>query len=265
MYSRILVGYLDTEQGNDALELGRILAQANGAELHVFTATGRDDKSLAALARAEGADLVVLGSTHRGPLGRIVPGEAVGRLLGEAPCAVAVAPPGFSRPADGDLAWRPLSGDADDVGLRVIGVGFDGSRASAEALKTAVELALPNGAALRVYTVARRYPHVPGASGDERGPGVPTEAEVLRGMLHEAVADLPSAVRALPVFMRGFAAEELVEAATTGVDLLVLGSRAGGPLRRRLRHSVTSTVMQGAKCPVLISPTGVKAPVATLA
>jgi nucleotide-binding universal stress UspA family protein len=90
------------------------------------------------------------------------------------------------------------------------------------------------------------------------------EAEVLRGMLHEAVADLPSEARALPVFMRGFAAQELVEASEAGVDLLVLGSRGGGPLRRRLHHSVTSTVMQDAKCPVLISPAGVKAPTEAL-
>ena len=64
MFSRILVGYLDTEQGNDALELGRIMAQANRAELLVFTAPGEDDESLAGLARSENADLVVLGSTR---------------------------------------------------------------------------------------------------------------------------------------------------------------------------------------------------------
>lgn len=149
--------------------------------------------------------------------------------------------------------------------MRVVGVGFDGTRASSEALKTAVELALPNGAALRVYAVARKYAHVPGGDGDSRGPGVPTEAEVLRRMLHEAVAGLPSEARALPVFMRGFAAQKLVEASDAGVDLLVLGSRGGGPLRRKLHHSVTSTVMRDAKCPVLISPAGVRAPVAALA
>lgn len=262
MYERVLIGYLDTDQGRDALELGMLLARANRAEMILATAGEEDGGKLARLARRQNADLVVLGSSHRGSVGRVFPGATVERLLGAAPCAVAVAPPGFGQHAGGDLGWRPLSGDAEDVGMRVIGVGFDGTRASAEALKTAVDLALPNGAALRVYTVARKYPHVPGASGDERGPGVPTEAEVLRGMLHEAVADLPSEARALPVFMRGFAAQELVEACETGVDLLVLGSRGGGPLRRKAHHSVTNTVMQSARCPVLISPAGVKAPVA---
>lgn len=265
MYRRILIGYLDTAQGRDALELGTLLARANKAELILATARTDDGESLAQLARDQNADLVVLGSSHRGPVGRVFPGGTVEHLLREAPCAVAVAPPHFGRHDGGDSGWRPLSGDAEDVGMRVIGVGFDGTRSSAEALRTAVELALPNGAALRVYTVARRYAHVPGGDGDSRGPGVPTEAEVLRGMLHEAVADLPSEARALPVFLRGFAAAELVEATAAGVDLLVLGSRGGGPLRRRFHRGVTSTVMQEAKCPVLISPTGVKAPVPALA
>ena len=265
MYRRILIGYLDTDQGRDALALGTLLARANKAELILATAHTEDGESLAQLARRQSADLVVLGSSHRGPVGRVVPGATVEHLLREAPCAVAVAPPDFGRHEGGDSGWRPLSGDDEDVGLRVVGVAFDGTRSSAEALRSAVDLALPNGAALRVYTVARKYAHVPGGDGDSRGPGVPTEAEVLRGMLHEAVAELPSEARALPVFLRGFAAEELVAASDAGVDLLVLGSRGGGPLRRRLHHSVTSTVMQDAKCPVLISPTGVKAPVAALA
>jgi nucleotide-binding universal stress UspA family protein len=264
VYRRILIGYLDSDKGRDALELGTRLAQASRAELILATARTEDGENLAALARHQNADLVVLGSSHRGPVGRVFPGAAVEQLLHEAPCAVAVAPPGFRNHEDGDSGWRPLSGDVEDVGMRVVGVGFDGTRASAEALKAAVELALPNGAALRVYTVARKYAHVPGGDDDNRGPGAPTEAEVMRGMLHEAVADLPSEARALPVFLRGFAAQELVEASEAGVDLLVLGSRGGGPVRRRLHHSVTSTVMQDAKCPVLISPTGVKAPTEAL-
>ncbi len=264
MYSRILVGYLDNEQGNDALELGRIMAQASRAELLVFTVSDGDDASLAELARSEGADLVVLGSTHRGPLGRIVPGATVGHLLGEAPCAVAIAPPGFGQPPEGDLGWRPLSGDAEDVGMRVLGVGFDGSRAAHQALAVAAELAVANGAALRVYTVARKYAHPPAADTSGHVPGIPTEAEVLREQLHEAVAYLPSETRALPVFLRGNPAVELIGAAEMGVDMLVLGSRRGGPMRRALHSSVSSAVIQEAHCPVLLSPTGVKAPTAAL-
>lgn len=264
MYERILIGYQDTTEGRDALALGTVLARASRADLILGTARTEDGETLAQLARFHGADLVVVGASHRGAMGRVVPGATAERLLGEAPCAVAVAPPGFGHRDDGDSGWRPLSGDLEDAGMRVIGVGYDGTQASGEALKTAAKLALSNGAALRVYTVARRYAHVPGGDGDSRGPGAPTEAEVLRAMLHEAVVALPGEARALPVFLRGSAAEKLVEASGVGVDLLVLGSRGGGPLRRKLHHSVTSTVMREAKCPVLISPTGVRAPTEAL-
>jgi nucleotide-binding universal stress UspA family protein len=264
VYRRILVGYLDSEQGRAALALGRIFTKASGAAMTVVTAPGEDGEDLAQLARSHEADLIVLGCSHRGPLGRVIPGAAVERLLGDAPCAVAVAPPHFGAPADGD-GWQPLGGEGEDIGMRVIGVGYDGSDAALEALHGAADLALANGAALRVYTVARKYPHVPGASGDQRGPGVPTEAEALRGILEDAVRTLPAATRALPVFLRGFPADELIAATRLGVDLLVLGSRRGGPLRRSLHHSVTSTVMQRTTCPVLISPTGVTAPRSALA
>ena len=261
MYDRILVGYLDNERGHDALELGRVLAHANRGEMLIVTASGESAGDLAQVARSEEADLVVLGSTHRGAVGRVVPGSTVGRLLAEAPCAVAVAPPDFGRPVDGDLGWRPLSGGADDVGMRVVGVGFDGSRAAGQALDVAVELALLNGAALRVYTVARNFAHPPAAGESGQTPGMPTEAEALREQLYEAVANLPAEVRALPVFIRGNPATELIGAAEMGVDLLILGSRGGGPVRRALHRSVSSAVMQEARCPVLISPAGVKAPV----
>jgi nucleotide-binding universal stress UspA family protein len=260
MYGRILVGFQDTEQGRDALELGRILARANRAEMLAVTAPGEDGQNLAELARSEEADLIVLGSTHRGPLGRVVPGSTVAHLLADAPCAVAVAPPGFAGPADAGAEWRPLGGDLEETGIRVVGVGYDGSRPAGEALKIAADLALANGAALRVYAVARRFAHVPSADGSGHSPRPPTEAEALRQALDEAVAGLPSQTRALPVFLRGFAADELIDAVKLGVDLLVLGSRGGGPIRRSFRHSVSNAVLSRASCAVLISPSGVRTP-----
>lgn len=263
MFEKILVGYTDSERGRDARALGQALSQACGAELLVATAAAAEGEDLGALARAHGADLVVLGSTHRGPVGRVVPGATVERLLGEPPCAVAVAPPGFAeRPLDGDVR-QPLAGSDDtDPGLRVIGVGFDASPAARSALATATELALANNAALRVYAVAPKLPRVPGAESD--GPARPSQAhpsqaQWLQEQLHAAVSELPSAARALPVYIRGFPAEELVKAARIGVDLLVLGSRAGGPVRRLLHHSVTSAVLQRTDCPLLIAPERVAA------
>lgn len=44
------------------------------------------------------------------------------------------------------------------------------------------------------------------------------------------------------------------------VDLLVLGSRAYGPIRSVLLGSVSSAVMRGASCPVLVVPRGIDTP-----
>jgi nucleotide-binding universal stress UspA family protein len=253
VYRKILIGFEDTAQGRDARALGEGLARVTEAQVRVATVGPEDHGDLADLAREERADLVVLGSTHRGPIGRIVPGATVAHLLAAAPCAVAVAPPGFARPADAN-AWRPLDGEGIDVGLRVLGVGFDGSAAARLALETATELAIAGGAALRVYAVARRVPQVHAAQASGHAVVSPTEAEALRGALQKAVAELPAAVRALPVFLRGDPAGELVEAVANGVDMLLLGARAGGPIRRALHGSVTESVLLRAHCPVLITP-----------
>lgn len=108
--------------------------------------------------------------------------------------------------------------------------------------------------------MARKYAHPPAADAGGHVPGPPTEAESLREELHDAVAPLPAEARALPVFLRGAAALELIRAVEFGVDLLVLGSRPGGPIRRALHNSVSNAVLLEAACPVLIAPGQVDAP-----
>jgi nucleotide-binding universal stress UspA family protein len=247
VYRKVIVGYQETEQGHDALMLGRSLAQACGAEMMVATVPTEEGEDLAELARSEQADLIVLGSTHRGSVGRVVPGAMAYRILGDAPCAVAIAPPGFGTPP----------GPPSD-GMRVIGVGYDDSPAARQALDLAAALAVRNRAALRVYAVALKKADVPiGVLG---GPQTnrSTEAERLREALHRAVAGLPPEARALPVFLRGLPAAELLAAAERGVDLMILGSESGGPIRRAFSGSVSSAVLEKATCPVLISPDGVR-------
>jgi nucleotide-binding universal stress UspA family protein len=255
MPGTVLVGYLDNERGRDALSLGRILARAEEAKLEVVTAG--EGKTLAAAAREMAAELVVLGSTHRGPLGRIVPGTTMEHLLGEAQVAVAVAPPRFAERADrkGEADWQPLDGDGEDTGMRVIGVGFDGSPGARGALEHATELARRNGAALRVYTVVRKAVPIAPDAPMTPSPTAPTELEARRAELHEAVASLPPEVRAQPVLLRGFTVPELVKAASLGVDLLVLGTHVRGHVGRLLHKNVAGEVVLEAACPVVICPT----------
>lgn len=135
MFRRILVGYLDTEQGHEALALGQALAHATGAELVIAT-SGRDE-DLARLAHSYRSDLIVLGPTHRGALSRVVPGTTVEHLLDAAPCPVAVAPAGF-----------------EDAETRVVGVGYDASGSAQAAREIAAAVAAPFDAELRVFAVS---------------------------------------------------------------------------------------------------------------
>jgi nucleotide-binding universal stress UspA family protein len=165
IFERIAVGFDDTERGADALRLGELLARTTGAGLRaVRVGPHREDglereaeaalgdspvdveavalsgdspaRALHELAAGGGADLIVLGSTHRAGVGRMVPGAVAERLLSGAPCPVAVAPRGYA---------------ADE--LRVLAIGFDGSPEAEVALRVADEIGHAAAATLRVIAV----------------------------------------------------------------------------------------------------------------
>src|SRR4051812_7954732 len=80
-------------------------------------------RALDRLAESERAELIVVGATHTGNLGRIFPGSTAERLLHGAPCPVAVVPAGYRPPPAG----RPAQ----------IGVAYDGSEESVAAVNAA--------------------------------------------------------------------------------------------------------------------------------
>ena len=83
--------------------------------------------ALHALAEREDVALVVVGSTHHGPAGRVVPGSTGERLLHGSPCPVAIVPRGY----------------ADAGPIRTVGVGYDGSDESEAALAAAYQAGSP--------------------------------------------------------------------------------------------------------------------------
>jgi nucleotide-binding universal stress UspA family protein len=76
-------------------------------------------------------------------------------------------------------------------------------------------------------------------------------------------ADLAQAVAALPIesveseILEGDPAQRLAES-STGLALLVLGSRGYGPVRSVLLGSVSADVARTAACPVLVVPSSVE-------
>jgi nucleotide-binding universal stress UspA family protein len=202
-------------------------------------------EALRAVAEQVGADVIVLGSTHRGPIGRIYPGSVAERLLHGAPCAVAVAPRGFASLAEGEP--------------RVLAVAFDGSPESELALEVARGLAETAEATIRVIAV--HEPFAPTTAGvapmGVADVGAVTQREAMEERLHQVVDGLPAGVRAKGLLLRGHAAEELLKETELGVDLLLMGSRGRGPLGRVLLGGVSAKVVRSARCPVLVLPRAV--------
>jgi nucleotide-binding universal stress UspA family protein len=220
-----------------------VLPRLSGLSVRTRAAWGKPvADALHELAEQEGADAIALGSTHRGPVGRIYPGSVAERLLHGAPCAVAVAPRGFASHAKGEP--------------RVLAVAFDGSRESHAALELASGLAEAAEATLRV--VAVHEPFTATSAGiapmGTYDVGAVTQREAMEQRLDEAVAELPAQLRAKGLLLKGRAAEELLRETELGVDLLVMGSRGHGPVGRVLLGGVSAKVVRSAPCPVLVLP-----------
>jgi nucleotide-binding universal stress UspA family protein len=216
-------------------------ADLTAAGLTARTRVMADTSPARALQRAaekEAADLIVVGSTRRGRLGRVLAGDDAAATLHGSSCPVAVAPRGLE-----DQAWSRV---------RHIGVGYDGRPESRQAFALAAALARECGASITVRSVVGTpLPYADAAAYDEewlsRAQAMATDEqhEVLAGAGVEANGDV---VVGAPV-------EELVELSRR-VELLVLGSRAWGPVRRILVGSTAGALTREAHCPLLVLPRG---------
>jgi nucleotide-binding universal stress UspA family protein len=210
---------------------------------------GSPARKLHELAEDQQVDLIVVGSTHRGALGRVLPGSVGERLLHGATCPVAIAPRGLAT-AD----WK----------LERLGVAYDGSNEARVAVDHAAALARAGSVPLRVIGVVDPFVPAPfdravpreieaarklGESVDER------RHRLLEELLQQAVADRCSGVDAGYEVLVGDPPERLISA-SSDLDLLVLGSRGYGPLRHVLLGGVSSAVTRGAQCATLVVPRG---------
>jgi nucleotide-binding universal stress UspA family protein len=199
------------------------------------------------LAHAQNAAVIVVGSSHTGHLGRVVPGSTGERLLHGSPCAVAVAPLGYL-----ETAGTPI---------RTIGVAYNASAEARAAVSGAAALARAFGAELEVIgVVAADICAAPALMG---GPDIidlreDIEHEVQQS-LDAVLAQLPADVKARTVRLAGHPAEELAQRSGR-LDLLVVGSRAYGPLRSVLVGGVSGQLMRSAQCPTIVVPRGIESP-----
>jgi nucleotide-binding universal stress UspA family protein len=190
-------------------------------------------------AERESFDAIVVGSPHRGPLGKALIGSVASSLLNGAPCEVFVAPKGYA-----EESHDPPSS---------IAVAYDGGPESKAALRRAEELARLSNAAIEVMTVVSPpvVVAVPGGAAGSYAPQSPAEPDrVINDAIHSVDPSLGAEGRRLD----GSPAKEIAEACEEGVDLLVVGSRGYGPLTRVLLGSVSRKLIDDAPCPVLVVP-----------
>ncbi|HST42539.1 MAG TPA: universal stress protein [Conexibacter sp.] len=285
MVTKILVGFDRSPHAADALTLGAVLARASGARLaagcvYAYPMLSVEDDDLAVEIRAHaervaasaaelapeltiephtiedsspadglqrlaadiGADLLVVGSSRRGPVGRAFAGSVPEQLLHAAACAVAIAPSRYA--------------EAEHHRLADIGVGFDGSREARAAVTLAEQLARRTGADLRVIGVAGMHaaalvasPFAAAQYDSYLRQIRDREEAMLRGIVETLEVDATAEPHlGDPISSLGARSSEL--------DLLLIGSRAYGTLRRLFTGSVATALIRGVACPLLVLPRG---------
>ncbi|MHB8691937.1 MAG: universal stress protein [Solirubrobacteraceae bacterium] len=285
MFEKVIVGFEGSERSEDAVALARVirglahsqfiavcvygrvgqhgpslptrrqaeswaesLRERSGGRLEVRTVAGLSAaRTLHELAETERADLLVVGSTHRGKVGQTLPGTTAQRLLHGSPCPVAAAPHGYRE--------RPPER------LQRIGAAYCEDREAVEALRAAHGIASLAGAELVVIGVYD-LPDSGHADYGEYGIGdvevYPRESAKVD--LEEVAASLGGVVQVSTHFGDGRPADVLCELAAD-LDLLVMGSRGYGPMRSVLLGSVSQEVLVRCPAPVMVVPRGTPVPV----
>lgn len=205
--------------------------------------SGSPADALHAIAHRRQADMIVLGSTHRGRLGSALLGGTGEKIVRLAPCPVAIAPRGYAQ--------------RKSPRILKVGVGFDGRPESQRALALAADLARDYGATLEVravFDVAAEA--VPASTGGVLVPEVLTTGrEAAETALGAAVDSLPRELSVRSRLVEDRAPDGLAELAGE-VDLVVVGSRGHGPVGRLVLGSISMALARRSPAPVLIVPRG---------
>ena len=263
MFKNVLVGVDGGPHGRDAIALARSLADPTGkltlahvrlgpefeaeepqaskqllereragsdvnAEL-IGLSSESPGRGLHRQAEEQNADLLVVGSCRHGAFGRAMLGDDTRDALNGASCAVAIAARGYAEHT------RPLAN---------LGVGYNESPESKHALAVARTLAHPSGAAVHVLEVVAIPSY--GYAGM-----TPSIGESIELMVSEANARLKelSDVDAQAVY--GLTGEELA-AFSHGMDVLIVGSRGYGPVKRLVLGSTSDYLQRHARCSLLV-------------
>jgi nucleotide-binding universal stress UspA family protein len=214
----------------DARDESGIARERSGIEAHL-SAIGSPSvgRGLHQAAEANEADLMVVGSSRRGLLGRVLIADDTNAALNGAPCAVAIAPAGYAQ---------------DPQPIKQIGVGYNGSPESKHAIKVGRALADERGTQLSAFESVSIPAY---ASLAVTGPF----PDLINSVVQEAIDDIAGLGEVEPHAAYGQPAEELA-IYSANLDLLIVGSRGYGPVGRLIHGSTTRQLASTARCPLLV-------------
>ncbi|HUO73944.1 MAG TPA: universal stress protein [Solirubrobacteraceae bacterium] len=183
---------------------------------------------LHAFATSHEADLLVIGATRHDDISRLLIGDDTREVLEDPPCAVAVAPIGYAAHA----------ADIDEIG-----VAYDSSPGSDEALAVARHLADRYHATLSVFEAVTP-------------PVYARDIYDVEGQIEDEVTEARERSAALgDVESQAVAADHTVEALRRyepTVDLLVIGPHKYTPIDRLLEHTISQRLADNAPRPLLV-------------
>jgi nucleotide-binding universal stress UspA family protein len=219
----------ESASSTELLEAERSLAGVDAAIVSVVAES--PGAGLHKQADEAGADLIVVGSTSRSVIGRVTLGDDTRAALNGSPCAVAIASRGYCEHAE------PIA---------TVGVGYNEYPEAQYALQTARTIAEPTGASVSLLEVIA----IPSYSYAGMLAPVGEGIDVMLEDATKRIQEIPD-VQGRVVF--GLTGEELA-AFGENVDILLVGSRSYGPLRRLVVGSTSEYLERHARCSLLVLP-----------
>lgn len=216
-----------------------------GLEPRIVVHEGLEHEAIAALARDEHVDLLVIGTHGRRGFNRLFLGSVTEKVIRTAPCPVLTVPPGAP-----DASGPP-------VAFKRILCPLDYSASSTRALRYALELGRQGGGTVTVLHVCEyKDPKEPSAYAD------PAVRAFRQRMIADAHERLHHEVEGEPQTWCGIeeivalntnrAAYEILDRSVAmDADLIVMGAQGSGGLELMLYGSNTHHAVRRARCPVL--------------
>jgi nucleotide-binding universal stress UspA family protein len=235
--------YLDELMQETTTRLVDVTARAGSLGLSVQSriATGIPSTEVIAVAGAEDADLVVVGTRGKTGLEHVLLGSTAERIIRRAPCAVLTVP-----------AAKQRAEESPQVSVTRILVPVDFSDCSLDALEFGALIARRANVSMKLLHVLEPVSYGLDFTLPHRAQRESSKTAI-RNRLSDLVSTLTSLGLASEFLMSGgLPADSILDAARSqSVDVIVMGTHGRRGLSHALFGSVAESVLRRSSCPVL--------------